>query len=233
MNDFHYASTLAEQLYGVQLKEDQFEEIALVAWNLIGNKKTRIYKYKSATTSIGDCEHAITLPCNVDILEAVTANFEEFQETSNINDRSKPGSYLTEQYIERNKHKADPLYIKGKFINYQQIGNQLIFNKPYKEVNILYQGILLDDNGLPQLSDKEALAIATYVAYVTKYKEGLIVNNQNIIGIANTLKQQWLIQCDQARTDQYLNQNDWNNILNVRVSWDRKQFNKTFKMFYG
>jgi hypothetical protein len=31
------------------------------------------------------------------------------------------------------------------------------------------------------LSDKEASAIATYIAYVTKFKEGLRTNNGDII----------------------------------------------------
>jgi hypothetical protein len=44
-------------------------------------------------------------------------------------------------------------------------------------VNILYKGILADEDGLPELTDKEATAIATYIAYVTKFKEGLITNN--------------------------------------------------------
>jgi len=39
----------------------------------------------------------------------------------------------------------------------------------------------MDDDGLPELTDKEATAIATYIAYITKFKEGLITNNPNII----------------------------------------------------
>ena len=31
LNNFHYAMTLMEQLYGITIQEDQFEEIALVA----------------------------------------------------------------------------------------------------------------------------------------------------------------------------------------------------------
>jgi hypothetical protein len=47
-------------------------------------------------------------------------------------------------------------------------------------VNILYKGILVDDEGLPEITDKEATAIATYIAYVIKFKEGLQTNNPNI-----------------------------------------------------
>jgi hypothetical protein len=39
----------------------------------------------------------------------------------------------------------------------------------------------MDGDGLPELSDKEANAIATYIAYVDKYKEGLKTNNGGLI----------------------------------------------------
>jgi hypothetical protein len=35
----------------------------------------------------------------------------------------------------------------------------------------------LDEDGLPEINDKEAVAIATYVAYVDKFKQGIITNN--------------------------------------------------------
>ena len=86
----------------------------------------------------------------------------------------------------------------------------------------------MDEEGLPELSDKEATAIATYIAYVQKFKEGLITNNANIIQASALLKQQWLQQCDQARV-QYLNQNAMNNILQVKGSWDRARYSKSYK----
>jgi len=54
----------------------------------------------------------------------------------------------------------------------------------------------MDEDGLPMLSNKEARAIATYLAYYTKYKEGLKTNNAQIINLANSLEQKWAKQCD-------------------------------------
>ena len=45
---------------------------------------------------------------------------------------------------------------------------------------------------------------------------------------AMTLKAMWLQQCDQARIT-YLNQNDMNNILEVKNSFDRSWYGKSFK----
>jgi len=51
LNDFHYAQTLMEMLYGINLPDDEFEEIALLGWNLIGNKRTRLYRYSVCVDS--------------------------------------------------------------------------------------------------------------------------------------------------------------------------------------
>lgn len=228
-NDFHYAMSLCQTLYGIDLTEDMFEEIALVAWNLIGNKRTRTYRYRVCMNDCGD--NSIQLPCNADILEAVTTSWEDWGNVTNTTPNGDAYSGVTEQYIEHRKAFYDPLYQSGKFIKYERVGDTLYLDRPYREVNILYRGIILDNEGLPEITDKEALAIATYCAWVTKYKEGLMTNNSNIIAMANTLKQQWNIQADQARTDQYLSQNEWDQILDARTNWGRKVHSKSFKLY--
>lgn len=226
-NNFHYGMSLAQTLYGVDLKEEDYEEIGLVAWGLIGNKRTRTYRYRACMDACGD--NTIQLPCNCDILEAVTTGWEDWGNVTNITPNGDAYSGVTEQYIEHRKAFHDPLYQSGKFIKYERVGDTLYLDRPYRQVNILYRGVILDDDGLPELTDKEALAIATYCAWVTKYKEGLMTNNPNIISMANTLKQQWNVQCDQARTPEYINQNDMDQILDAKTNWNRKVHSKSYK----
>lgn len=228
LNDFYYALSLLNTLYGITLQEDDFTEVALIGWNLIGNKRTRLYRY---STCVKDCKEGVELPCNVDQVEAVTTSFEDWNYSTNDTPNGDINSQWVEEYIEHRKAFRSPLYASGKFIKYEQVGNTLYFDRPHGKVNILYKGEIVDDDGLPQITDKEATALATYVAYITKYKEGLITNNPNIIQLANTLKQQWNIQCDQARADYYLSQNEWNEVLDAKVTWDRKQFGKSFKLY--
>lgn len=221
--------SLCQTLYDIDLKEEDFEEIALVAWGLIGNKRTRTYRY---TACMNACdENSIALPCNCDILEAVTTGWEDWGNVTNTTPNGNIYSGITEQYIEHRKSFHQPLYQSGKFIPYERVGDILYFDRAYRQVNILYRGIVLDDDGLPEITDKEALALATYCAYISKYKEALKTNNANIMQLANTLKQQWLVQCDQAKTDQYLSQNEWDQILEAKTNWNRKVHSKSFKMY--
>lgn len=226
MNDFNYIYTLANQLYGLELEPINFEELALVAWNLIGNKTVRLYRYYDKVDCI---DFSIKLPCNCDIIEAVTYNHEDWNYSTNKTVNGDYNSQFTEQYIESRKLYSDPLYISGKYAKYERVGDRLYFDKDYGQVAILYKGVILDDDGLPQVNDKEALAIATYLAYVTKQKQGWITNNQNLLQEAQYMQQQWLKYCDSARVPSHLSQNDMDEILQAKSSWARKSFNKSYK----
>lgn len=227
MNNFYYALNLAEMLYGINMQEDEFEEIALVGWNLIGNKRTKLYRYSACLDA---CQKELELPCNCDILEAVTTSFEDFQHVDNISEHDREGSFDTEQYIEHRKAFKRPDYASGKFVTYERVGDTLYFTQPYSKINILYRGLVLDDNGLPEITDKEASALATYIAYISKYKKALMNNDQASLTMAQMLKQEWLLKCEQARTDHQWTQNDFDEILDAKTNWDRKLYNKSIKL---
>lgn len=224
--DFHYSMNLLEMLYGITIQEDTWEEIALVGWNYLGNKRVKLYRYQTSTDN-GE----VQLPCNVEDVEAVTTNFEEWAYSTNDTPNGDIRTAFIESYIEHRKAFRDPLYASGKFIKYERVGNTLYFDRPYGIVNILYKGILVDDNGLPQITDKEAVALATYCAHVLKYKEGIKTNNANIIKLAEDLRLKWLLQADQARNDYYMSQNDWDKLLDAKSSWNRKSFGKSLKLY--
>lgn len=229
MNDFNYIYTIANSLYGLELEPEQFEELGLTAWNLIGNKTVRLYNY-SADISCDDL--SVQLPCNCDIIEAVTYNHEDWNYSTNKTVNGDYNSQFTEQYIEARKLYQAPLYISGKYAKYERVGDTLYFDKDYGKVNILYKGVILDEDGLPQVNEKEALAIATYIAFATKQKQGWITNNQNIIQLAQYLYQQWLKYCDSARVPLSIDQNTMNQVLDAKSSWNRKVYNKAYKPIY-
>ena len=229
MNDFNYIYTVANSLYGLELEPEQFEELGLTAWNLIGNKTVRLYNY-SADISCDDL--SVQLPCNCDIIEAVTYNHEDWNYSTNKTVNGDYNSQFTEQYIEARKLYQAPLYVSGKYAKYERVGDILYFDKDYGKVNILYKGVILDEDGLPKVNEKEALAIATYIAFATKQKQGWITNNQNIIQLAQYLYQQWLKYCDSARVPLSIDQNTMNQVLDAKSSWNRKVYNKAYKPIY-
>lgn len=223
-NNFHYAISLAQMLYDIEGDMDDLEEIGLVAHNFIGNKNTRLYR-----GTLDVINGVVELPCNCDIIEAVTYCGEDWNYTSNQNDNGDRNSAYVENYIEGRKAFIDPFYISGKYVKYKRSGDKLYIDSNLSKVNILYQGIELDEDGLPVINDKEAIAIAEYIAYVYKYKEAIKTNNQTVFAMSQELKQQWLFHCDAARVPEYVSQEEMNKILDVISSWGRKTYGKSYK----
>lgn len=226
MNNFHYAMTLAQTLYDIEGDMEDMEEIGLIAYNHIGNKNTRLYR---ATLDVNCVDGSIELPCNVDIIEAVTYCGEDWNYTSNTKHNGDISSFYTENAIEAQKMFLDPFYVSGKYVDYKQVGNTLYVNKGLGKVNILYHGILVDEDGLPEINDKEAIAIADYIAYTYTYKKAIRTMNRDTMALAKDLKQNWLFHCDAARVPEYVSQEEMNKILDVQSSWGRKVFNKSYK----
>lgn len=224
--DIHTALFQAHLLYNVDMGDDDFEEIALIVHKMIGNKNTKLYRYKA---KINHHDLSIELPCNFTVLESVNLDFEDWNYTSDTQPDGDWNSSFTEQYVESRKPVTNPLYPRGKYIEYEKVGNKLYFRHNYGHVHILYKGEVLDENGLPDVNDKEINAIATYVAYVYYYKEALQTKNQATLAFANDLKRDALTRMDEARTPEYASQNDMNEILDVKSSWNRKVFNKSYK----
>lgn len=233
MSSFNEAYPRANLLYGVEMTQEEFEEFGLVAWNLIGNKRTRLYKYHTKIECLrepdGSFSNVVELPCNADIIEAVTYNFEDWNYTTNDTVNGDYNSQFTENYIETRKLFNSPLYIHGRYAKFERVGDYLYFIEDYGNVNIVYRGVILDEDGLPDLTEREINAISAFCAWRKKYKMGLILNNGDILQAAQLVQQEWLKWCDLARVPEYISQNDMNEILDAKSSWNRKIFNKSYK----
>ncbi len=225
LHNFNAAYILADSLYGITLSETEFEDIALNGWIRIGNKHTRLYRY------IGDVINGqLQLPCNVDEIESVHVPIPDAQITSNKSDLTFIDSLWTEGYIDFWKINEDPYFTRGKLVKYDEGDGVLYFSRDYKNVMVVYHGIIADeDTGLPLLNDKELDAIAAYTAYVSLYKEGIRKRDGNIIKLAQDIKVNWLRLCNAARIPTHLSQNDADKILDVKVRWDRKTYGKSMK----
>lgn len=226
---FKTAYTQARELYGLELTPDEFETIGLIAWDRIGNKQYRLYKYQ-ATPVINELnEWVIELPCNVDIIEAVTADYEDYQKTSNQLLAGNNMNGWIEGYVESRKYNSGSLYTSGKFIKYRREGNTLFLADKFQTAYILYKGVIVDEEGLPFLNAKELDAIAAFCAYTDDFKRARVTRDPNIFQMSQVMEQKWKSLCTQARVPEYINQNEWDEILNVATSWDRKRFGKSFK----
>ncbi len=226
---FKTAYTQIRELYGITLFPDEFESIGLIAWDRIGNERYRWYKYQAEPQQTEEGAWYVDLPCNISKIEAVTADYEDYQKTTPTTIAGNNQNGWIESYIETRKYNTSFYYSPGKFIKYTLDGSRMWLADRFNVVNILYKGIIVDDEGLPELNEAEVDAIAAFCAYTDEFKRARVSKDQTTLVFAQILEQKWLKKCMQARIPSYLSQNDMDEILNVSTSWDRKRFGKTFK----
>ena len=130
------ALSLANTLYGVEMKETEFEEIALNAWELIGNKHTELMGY------IGDTQDCfLELPCNVNEIESVHIPLTDANTTSTVGDGLDVTSIAIEHYIDAIPSLDSPFYQKGKLVKYKKVGDTLQFAKDFNGVFVVYHRV--------------------------------------------------------------------------------------------
>lgn len=217
---------LVETLYGITPNESNFEDIVMNGWSYINNKHTRLYRYVADADENG----VLDLPCNVDVIESVHIPMPDAKMTSNKTVFNEINTLFTEGYIDAWKRLEDPYWTRGKLVKYDEGNNQLFFARPYKNIMVVYHGIIADEEtGLPLVTDKEIKALAAYVAYASLYREGIQKRNPDIIQFAQTIYADWLKLCNAARIPEHLSQNEMNSILDVKTRWDRKQYGRSYK----
>lgn len=228
INNFKYAISLAQMLYDIDINDmDTLIEIGLVAYNFIGNKNTQL---KSEIANVDPKSGLVKLPCKADLVEAITyPSAEDWSYTSNTKNFGDFNTLNVEQYIERAKQSTDPLYMSGRLVKYRREGNYIYVSDRVDQVSVLYHVEALDEEDLPLINDKEAVAIADYIAYTVKYKEALRSNNSAVFQMAQNIKRQWLIHCDAARVPEYVNQNEMNDLLEIASSHNRKVHGRSYK----
>lgn len=225
---FNTAYTQARELYGLELTPDEFETIGIIAWDKIGNKQFRWYLYEATPIDISG-EYFIDLPCNCDIIEAVTTDYEDYQKTTPTTMAGNNQNGWVEGYVESRKFNTAFGYISGKFIKYTREGNRLHLADKFAKVKVLYKGVIVDEDGLPFLNEKELDAVAAYCAYASDFKQARLTRDQFTFQMSQVSEAKWKNLCTQARVPDYINQNEMDEILNVATSWDRKRFGKSFK----
>ena len=131
----------------------------------------------------------IDLPCNCDIIEAVTADYEDYQRTTPTTLAGNNQNGWVEGYIESRKFNTGFGYIPGKYIKYYRAGNTIYLADRFNKVKILYKGVIVDEDGLPFLSEKELDAIAAYCVYVNDFKQARMTRDSFTFQLAQVSEQ--------------------------------------------
>ena len=108
--------------------------------------------------------------------------------TSNKTVFNSIDTLFIENYIDAWKRLDDPINQRGKLVKYYELNNSLQFSRDYRNVMVVYHGVLVDDSGLPLINDKEINAIAAFVGYSFLYKDAIRFRDKTLFEIAAMAK---------------------------------------------
>jgi hypothetical protein len=146
-------------------------------------------------------------------------------DATNINDLGNPG--IGTLYEVNKKVFTGPL---GRLVDYTNEENHCLeFNFKDAEVDVLYSGTVVDEDGYPKLAEKTLEAVSYYLHYIEMRKK--FYSKQADRGMLEESKQEKDRALAAARTPSSLSVNETNEILNGWTSFNRKRHNLQMRKF--
>jgi hypothetical protein len=239
--DFMYGKYLLKRKFGIDSQIDDYVEDAYNVWRDIGNIAAATHGYETVVSADG----TVALPCNCEFIESVTTGDYTKDTDGDLiiwyNTDTlvvNPDSFLADVKLDKayllGTIKHGQLHPGGQFVDYElkrHNGNKsLLFADSYvgSKVTVIYRGIIMDDDGNPCLTRKEADAIAHKIAFIETQLQ-IFKGNTEKINILQMLKSQSDAKMQAAKIPEYLTQNFLDQLLAAATRHDRKVYNSSYK----
>jgi len=237
--NFLAAKFMLKELFDITMTDEDFIEKAYRGYRKIGNIATATHTFKGKVESL-----KIKLPCNVEFIDSVTTgdlvldNVGDIVFVADTDYGPKISQYyypdlLAANNITKINLSRTDLHPTGEFIPYKICGrNEYLEVDDHWEgetLNIIYRGQILDEDGLPALSNKEVEALVYYVAYLDVQKR-LFKKEPGTVDLLNYIIPKYKRALQAAAIPEYLSQNFWDQLLSANTRMDRKQFGSSYKL---
>ena len=226
---FLNALSSAQSEYGLNITEDDFIEIGYKVWRTIGNiapVKTRYF------TKVPD-DFIIELPPGCEFIDSVTI-VQEPKIRTNYDSGGGQTWDLPSMQVESVIPRTDQSITTspGNSVNYVlEVGAVRITSEDtlHKDVMLVYSSILVGEDGLPLLNDKEVAAVAAEVTRRMTVKDafGGVSTKKSMLEYI-TMEASRLMAA--AKVDEVISDDGFDKMLNIKTSWDRKVYGHRFNM---
>jgi len=217
------AYALFPEITGLDIKEETFHDFAHMAVDKIGHN-VDICKLKLEVPEDG----RIYLPCEVTTIESVTDNVHFYD----IWDAGEyDGDAVTYNRMGARKQDLSPSDLIGnrEYVSYKFYAPNVVeVDKSLsgEEIFILAQTVLKNKQGEELLYYKQVEAVLYYVAYLLQQRNAFI--GKQGIDLAY-IRGKALNLLSDARVPDHISDNEINQVLDAKVSFGRKGYNKDFK----
>jgi len=244
-HEYLYSKFLMKELTGIDMNDDDFIEKSYLAYRGIGNIATAIHSFEA----YADDNFMIKLPCNCEFVESVSTggvlkdaydDFLIFYDTD-----IEPATAITtstsflpdiigdDRYRRHNLSKSE-LHPKGEYIPFKLEGTNgdryIALSHQFSgiKLQVIYRGVLIDRDGNPLITMKQAEAIAMKTAFYDIQKRAFM-GDPSAIQLLSYVKPEAERKMAAAKIPEYLSQNFINRLLSAKTRHDRKVFWASYK----
>ncbi|MCK5788270.1 MAG: hypothetical protein KAH32_04700 [Chlamydiia bacterium] len=225
--------------YGLTMPESDFIEEAYLALRDINSTPVKIYYHVDKPTNRD--EMLLTVPCNLSRIISITAaplnsdgykDYEPYRKSSRIGHKENMNT-LTGNTNMKTYHFNDAPYTGlGSYIEFEWVDEttiKILDTRLWdKEIHIVYEGVVVDNEGLPMITLKHARAIAAKVA-LTIVTHRMFRGDPTVGNLLPFLQQESGRLVQAAAIPEHITDNELDKWLNERVRHDRKRYNRSFK----
>jgi hypothetical protein len=233
-----------KSLFGISMTNDNFVEDSYFIYRGLGNVATAVHAY-NATISL---DGYVGLPCNCEFVDSVSEGTFSYIDDDDItviysdpNTVTVTGGYsflpdvISDPGFKRYNLSKSQLHAEGEFIPYEIDINgcdrRLKFDSRFigHQVQIIYKGVLMDDDKNPLLTYKEVEAIAYKMAFIHTQKRAF-KGDPEAVKMLTYIKQESEKKAVSAKIPEYLSQNFFDRLLSAKTRIDRKVFYSSYKL---
>lgn len=236
------AYPIMHRKYNITMSETDFIEEAYIAFKEINSIPVKYYYYTAKPLSIDNM--SVKLPCNVYRILSVTSaplNGDDYRDIEPYKaplSQPKDRKELTQNILIGNSDLQtyqlnDTPYVGlGTYLAYEWGSDEHIIIADTRlvdsDIHIVYEGIAVDEEGLPMITRKHAQAIAVKVAYTYAIRK-VFMGDPTMTQILPLLTQEAARLTQAAAIPEHITDNELDNMLNEHTRFDRKRYNKGFK----
>lgn len=209
--------------FGVNIPDSIFEEWAEWAIDAIGRNNAEV-RIASKVRENGE----VSLPCDVNSVEAVTLDVDLFEvwKGTKIDENGK----TIEAFGSKPDYSPSSMDPYADYVDFKIVNSYTIKVSPSLKDSFVYikaTTLLVNDDNEVLFTNKQILALVEYIIAL-RAKRDYLSGNPTIDPDKAMLRAHKLIAA--SRVPVYVSDNEIDRILNVKVSFDRKMFNKDYKI---
>jgi hypothetical protein len=222
------AQAMLKDRYGVEMNPDLFLEWARDAVRRIG---FNIDTIKVKTKAIED--GFVYLPCEAFVIRAVTVDWDVFGSWSAVEIGEDNYKIVNNMGGVEKDHRNNPNVLKGNSIDFEVVGNNVIqVSKEFedRDVYVLVDAKITDAEGYPMVTEKQASAICDWCAFIFAQRNAFAGKKGMDVMYMKTVADMAIAG---ARVEEYVSDNEWDDVLDAKVSFGRKSYNRPFNYGHG